>query len=118
MPLTKKVAICIAVGMFLFAANARGQNSGAPTEFGRLAAGMKPGTWAELKCDNLIETLKAKGASGAIFGYNEDAVWDPKTRQFYYVGGDHNDMVRFVTYQDKTNAWKTLPQPPWVGKGT
>lgn len=88
------------------------------TALGRLAAGMKAGAWAELKTDNLIDTLRAKGASGAIFGYNEDAVWDPKTQQFFYVGGDHNDTVRFVTYEDKTNAWKTMPQPTWVGKGT
>src|SRR5688572_12409588 len=78
--------------------------SGKPTALALLAAGMKPGTWAELKTDNLIDTLRAKGASGAIFGYNEDAVWDPKTRRFYYVGGDHNDTVRFVTFEDKTNA--------------
>jgi hypothetical protein len=84
----------------------------------KLAASMKAGEWAELKTENQIETLRAKGASGAIFGYNEDAVWDPKTRQFYYVGGDHNDAVRFVTYVEESNTWKVMPKPDWVGKGT
>src|SRR5262249_50082232 len=88
------------------------------TALAQLAATMKPGAWAELKTENLVETLRAKGASGAIFGYNEDAVWDPKTRQFYYVGGDHNDIVRFVTYVNDTNSWKIMPKPDWVGKGT
>jgi hypothetical protein len=88
------------------------------TALAHLAARMKAGEWAELKTENLIETLRARGASGAIFGYNEDAAWDPKTRQFFYVGGDHNDTVRCVTYTDTTNTWTILPQPPWVGKGT
>jgi hypothetical protein len=88
------------------------------TALTQLAAKMRAGEWAELKTDNLVETLRAKGASGAIFGYNEDAAWDPKTRQFLYVGGDHNDIVRFVSYADDTNTWKILAQPDWVGKGT
>jgi hypothetical protein len=88
------------------------------TALGRLAAGMKAGEWAELKTDNIVETLRAKGASGAIFGYNEGAVWDPKSRQVLYMGGDHNDRVRFVTYSADANAWKIMPQPDWAGGGT
>lgn len=88
------------------------------TALAQLAAKMKAGEWAELKTEKLVDTLRAKGASGAIFGYNEDAVWDPKTCQFYFVGGDHNDIVCFVTYVDDTNSWKIMPKPDWVGKGT
>jgi hypothetical protein len=86
------------------------------TELGKLAAGMKPGTWAELKTEKLLETHKAKGNSGAIFGYNEGAAWDPTSRQWLYVGGDHNDPARFVTYSADTNTWKVMPQPEWLGK--
>src|SRR5262245_56788690 len=122
MPLSRVISSLLVFGMLGLAPSVlRGQASpvkGKPTELGQLAASMKAGAWAELKTDNLIDTLRAKGASGAIFGYNEDAVWDPKTRQFFYVGGDHNDTVRFITYEDKTNIWKAMPQPPWVGKGT
>ena len=118
---TRIIAItCLGLCLVLAKAGAA-ELPGAPaklTALGQLAGSMKAGAWAELKTDNLIDTLRAKGASGAIFGYNEDAVWDPKTRQFFYVGGDHNDTVRFVTYEDRTNAWKTMRQPPWVGKGT
>lgn len=121
MPLRSVISSLLVFGMLWLPGALHGQAAPAnekPTELGQLAASMKVGTWAELKTVNLIETLQAKGASGAIFGYNEDAVWDPRTRQLYYVGGDHNDTVRFVTYQDTTNAWKILPQPAWVGKGT
>ena len=76
---------------------------------------MKPGEWSQLKTENLVETLRAKGNSGAIFGYNEGTAWDPSTRQLFYLGGDHNDPARFVAYADDTNAWKRLPQPEWLG---
>jgi hypothetical protein len=77
---------------------------------------MKPGEWAELKTTNLVEAHRAKGNSGAIFGYNEGAAWDPRSRQWLYVGGDHNDPARFVTYSADTNSWKVMPQPEWLGK--
>src|SRR5262245_1275146 len=98
-------------------AEERGRGGAAPaTELGKLAAKMKPGEWAELKTTNLIEAHRAKGNSGAIFGYNEGAAWDPRSRQWLYVGGDHNDPARFVTYSDDTNSWKVMPQPEWLGK--
>src|SRR5262245_48302084 len=89
-----------------------------PTAMGKLAAGMKVGEWAELKTDNLVEAHRAKGASGAIFGYNEGAAWDPRSRQWLYCGGDHNDRLRFVTFSADSNTWKIMPEPDWVGKGT
>ena len=91
------------------------EKAGPETAMAKLAATMKPGQWAELKTENLIETHRAKGNSGAIFGYNEGAAWDPRSRQWLYVGGDHNDRARFVTYAADTNAWKVMPQPDWLG---
>ena len=88
------------------------------TEMGRLAARMKPGSWAELKTSGIVEALRATGASGAIFGYSEDGAWDPETRRFLYLGGDHNGIPRFVAYSADENRWKTLPQPAWIGNGT
>src|SRR5262249_2511855 len=94
-----------------------GPAAGVPvTEMGKLAARMKPGEWAELPTENLVETHRAKGNSGAIFGYNEGAVWDPRSRQWLYVGGAHNAPARFVIYSADTNAWKVMPQPDWLGK--
>jgi len=94
------------------------QDRAAETEMGRLAASMKPGTWAELKTAGIVETLKANGASGAIFGYSEDGAWDPETRRFLYLGGNHNGTPRFVSYSADDNTWRTLPQPAWIGKWT
>src|SRR5262245_63149954 len=100
-------------------AEERGRGGAAPaTELGKLAAKMKPGEWAELKTANLVEAHRAKGNSGAIFGYNEGEAWDPRSRQWLYVGGDHNDRARFVTYAADTNAWKVMPRPAWLARGT
>src|SRR5262245_757435 len=85
------------------------------TEMGKLAASMKPGTWAELKTKNIVETLASDGASGALFGYSEDGAWDPKTRQWFYIGGDHNGIAEFVCYSADTNTWKRMPRPAWIG---
>jgi hypothetical protein len=106
----------LAATSFLLAADK--EPSAKPTAMGKLAAGMKAGEWAELQTDNIVETHRAKGASGAIFGYNEGAAWDPKSRQWLYCGGDHNDRLRFVTYSADSNAWKIMPEPDWVGNGT
>jgi hypothetical protein len=106
--------------MFGVSACCAGADEPAPKEtaLGKLAAGMKAGEWAELKTEKLIETHRAKGASGAIFGYNEGAAWDPKSRQWLYCGGDHNDRLRFVAYSADSNTWKIMPEPDWVGNGT
>src|SRR5262245_21877731 len=89
---------------------------GQQTDLGKLASSLKPGEWAELKTENIVPTLQAKGNSGAIFGYNEGAVWDPASRQIFYMGGDHNDPARFVAYAADKNRWRILPQPEWLGK--
>ena len=88
------------------------------TALGAVAARMKAGSWAELKTHNLVPTLRARGASGAIFGYSEDGAWDPATEQFLYVGGDHGDEARFITYSAGTNTWKVMPRPEWISRGT
>src|SRR6185503_17496659 len=85
------------------------------TEMGKLAASMAPGTWAELKTRNIVETLGSDGVSGAIFGYSEGGAWDPATRQWLYIGGDHNGIAEFVSYSANTNTWKRYPRPSWIG---
>lgn len=82
---------------------------------------MQPGTWAELTTTNMVPTLaQAGGASTIITAYSDDAVWDPVTKRFFFIGGDHfpiNCDPRFVSYSDATNAWQILPQPTWFPCG-
>ncbi len=92
------------------------------TELAKLAAAMKPGTWAELKTDNYsAELLRVQ--NGNILGYTDTAVWDPKSQQVLFVGQGHYAAVKFITYAAANNAWKLMPTPVWwdgdpkTGKG-
>ena len=92
------------------------------TELAKVAAGMKPGTWAELKtADYSAELLKVQNHH--ILEYTDTAVWDPKSQQVLFVGQGHYSAVKFITYSAPANSWKLMPTPTWwtgdakTGKG-
>lgn len=91
---------------------------GLATQMSDLASRMQPGTWAELVTSNINTALSTSGASGFIFGYTEDIQWDPNSHKLLFVGGDHGDTMRFVTYSESTNSWQIPPQPSWIPGGT
>jgi hypothetical protein len=103
---------------------AQGGDAGAASEsaLARLAAGMKPGTWAELKTEGYGTDL-LKVQNHHILEYTDTAVWDPKSRQVLFVGQGHYSAVKFIAYSAATNSWKVQPTPPWwkgdpkTGKG-
>ena len=80
-----------------------------PTPLGKLAASMKPGTWAELPTEGLTnQILKAPTAKGLdIMGWSDDGHWDGKTGQFLFMG--LRGRRRFVAYTEATNAWRNIP---------
>jgi hypothetical protein len=99
-----------------------GGPGGSGTVLGRVAAGMKPGTWAELQSEGYgIELLKVQNHH--ILEYTDSAVWDPKSQQVLFVGQGHYSAVKFITYSAASNSWKQMPTPPWwkgdakTGKG-
>jgi hypothetical protein len=87
------------------------------------AALMQPGEWRELVTNNLEPTLNNPtcGATGSVFPYSEDAVWDPVSRRVFFIGSDHvycDTMTqRFIAYSEATNSWATLPNPSWFSNG-
>jgi hypothetical protein len=92
------------------------------TELGKLAAAMKPGTWAELKTQGYDADL-LKVQSHHILEYTDTAVWDPRSQQVLFVGQGHYSALKFITYSAKSNTWKLMPTPSWwkgdpqTGKG-
>src|SRR5687767_9008396 len=93
-----------------------------PTELAKLAASMKPGTWAELKTEGYgTELLKVQNHH--ILEYTDSAVWDPKSEQVLFVGQGHYSAVKFIAYSAASNTWKLMPTPIWwkgdpqTGKG-
>jgi hypothetical protein len=92
---------------------------------GDVAASMQPGSWAVVTSANIEAALSSAdvggGSSGGILGYAEDGAWDPASRQFLYMGSDHNWSVRatkFIRYSAQTNSWHIMPTPAWAPSGT
>jgi hypothetical protein len=80
---------------------------GRATTLSDLAASMQPGQWAELTPNNINPTLtNTGGASAFIFGYTDSTKGDPVSRQFFFIGMDHNQPSgeRFVSYTESTNS--------------
>ncbi|MGE3805093.1 MAG: amidohydrolase family protein, partial [Gemmataceae bacterium] len=94
----------------------------ADTELGKLAASMKPGTWAELKTDGLTADL-LKVQNHHILEYTAAGTWAPKSQQFLFVGQGHYSALKFIRFDAAANTWKLLPTPSWwqgdaeTGKG-
>jgi len=84
--------------------------AGPQTAMARLAAGMKPGQWAELKTEGLSMKVFSDGGHHAL-QYTDEAVWDPGSRQLFFCGEGHGAAPRFVKYTESTNRWTVLPLP-------
>jgi hypothetical protein len=111
-------------------ANAEVFNATASTEkseLSKLAHDMKPGEWAELKAkrpNRLMRVFVGHRDSGKevwhhIAGWTDDGKWDPKTRQFLFMG--FRMQNKFIAYSEDSNEWRILPDPyGWntPGKGT
>lgn len=98
---------------FVTADQIRGADEEDSTALGKLAAIMKPGTWAELKTQGFDRELIKAGAAGNIFQYADSAAWDPVSKQIFFVGQGHYAPLKFIKYSARTNTWTLLPTPDW-----
>ena len=95
---------------------------GVATELAKLAAGMKPGSWVELKTDGYTANL-LKAQYLHILEYPGAAAWDPTSQKVLFVGQGHYSALKFISYSAKKNAWQLRETPTWwkgdpkTGKG-
>ncbi len=79
------------------------------TALSKLAAGMKPGTWAELKTEMperlWVSPPPSRGLH--IAGWTDDAHWDSRTGQWLYMG--LRQTRQFIAYSEEKNAWRVVP---------
>ena len=81
----------------------------------RLAAGLKPGTWAVLNKDGddsgYGQTFTDSGIGG-LFGYASKATYDPARRRVFFFGSGHHgrstpeyyaEIIKFVVYEVDRN---------------
>ena len=85
-----------------------------------LAASMAPGTWAELQTSGMSATMKVSGTTGHIIAYTDDMVWDPVSKQVFYIGADHlaPEGPQFVSYAESNSTWQKLTRPTWLSSLT
>ena len=78
------------------------------TPLSKLAAAMKPGTWAELETEMPERLWSAPQPSkGLHIGtWSDDAHWDSRTGQFLFFGV--RQTRKFVAYSEETNAWRVI----------
>src|SRR5262245_13389246 len=86
---------------------------GPPTALGTLAASMRPGTWAELKTENLVQKLFSDGGHYAL-QYADELMWDPNTRMLLFSGDGHLSAYRFIKYEELTHRWTNMPLPQYA----
>lgn len=79
------------------------------TALSRLAASMKPGTWAELKHEMPKGIWSAPQPSkGLHIGtWSDDGHWDSRTGQFVYFGV--RQTRKLIAYSEEKNAWRNIP---------
>src|SRR5262245_1828085 len=91
----------------------------------RLAASLKPGTWAMLDKDGDASGYGLKfteSGIGTMFGYASKAAYDPVRRRVFYFGSGHHNMatneyyaecMKFVVYEVDKDRWTRLRTPQW-----
>ena len=89
-------------------------SSVAASALGDLATSMAPGTWAQLETNGLTPALLQVSRPTMIYNvleYQNSGVWDPTSRQVLFVGGPHDGLGKFITYDEATNTWRQEPDP-------
>ena len=91
----------------------------------KLAAALKPGTWALLNKDGDDSGYGTKftdSGIGGLYGYASKATYDPVRRRVYFFGSGHHgmstpeyyaDIIKFIVYEVDRNKWTRLKSPQW-----
>jgi hypothetical protein len=82
------------------------------TALSKLAASMKPGSWAELKTEmpKGLWTSPPPSRGLHIAGWTDDAHWDSRSGQFLYMG--LRQTRQFIAYSEEKNVWRVIPLDP------
>ena len=88
------------------------------TELGDAALELEPGEWVELQTEGYGQDLLfACDGIHSIFEWANKGVWDPDRREVRYVGQGHYSCRKQIRYDEVSNAWAELPEPPDEGIG-
>jgi hypothetical protein len=82
-----------------------------------LALQMRAGQWAELSTLGLSKAMFVDGANNTL-DYLDKGGYDPVHRQVRFIGQSHGGDQRWHQYDEMTNTWSNLADPPWDGGGS
>jgi hypothetical protein len=80
------------------------------TVLSKLAAKMKPGSWASFSSakrpKDLMFVRNSRGQRFHIAGWTDDGKWDSRTGQFLYYG--FRQARKFIAYSEEKNEWRVI----------
>lgn len=82
----------------------------------RVAVGLGPGEWAELKTEGYTDDLLRDTRDGVkpvhwIYQYTNRICWNRPTQELYFMGAGHAARGKFVRFVAQKNAWERLDPP-------
>lgn len=73
---------------------------------------MVPGEWRRLAVNGLTSALFTTGANWTSDWMSKGS-YDPVRKQIRWFGNGHLEDRRWHQYDEATNTWSNLPDPPW-----
>jgi hypothetical protein len=77
-----------------------------------LAASMQAGEWKELNTIGFNNGDVLNVTNGSVFSYADEAVWDPATKRWFFMGASHGGttaQTASLRYDAASNTWTRLP---------
>lgn len=103
---TASMTFVLALGV---APTASADKKSKETALAKVARKMKPGSWQVLETDGLTPELRKSVRGLDIMGWTDDAHWDSKSGQLFYMG--LRIERRFIAYSADKNAWRRIELP-------
>jgi len=86
------------------------------TYLSQQASTMSAGQWKQITTGGLSTSLFVDGSNNTL-DYLDKGAYDPINRQVRFIGQSHYGDQRFHQYDESSNTWSNLPDPPWDSGG-
>lgn len=92
--------------------------SGSLTALATLAAGMSAGDWAQLTSVTGFSSSLFPAGSSNTADYMDKGAYDPILKQVRWFGQGHEERQDWYCYDEATDTFSVLSDPPWDGGGS
>ncbi len=103
---------CRNAGFAILAALGTVASPVAATALSDLVDSLQPGEFAELQSSGYTRELLEVG-SHTILEYAAKGLWNPIDRRLDFIGEGHTGGRKHIRYDEATNTWSELPEPPY-----